>query len=89
MKINVVNNQQTGYVPDITEKNFGRIITVFFAPLKNYETRRFRCVGCGNILFEYESEIGLIVDSSLGPVDSLPLTVKCKVCKLKCRAMVL
>ena len=91
MRVNIINQSGPVYNPDTKEAsvNEGRVITVFLTSWKSGQSRRFRCSGCGNILFEYGSEIGLVIDSSLNPDGSVPITVKCKNCRIKCRILVI
>ena len=60
-----------------------RIITVFLTPYNSGEIRNFRCTNCGNIIFQYESEIGMVADTNVKPDNSNPIINKCKRCKLK------
>ena len=60
-----------------------RIITVFLTSYNSGEKRNFRCTNCGNIIFQYENEIGMVADASIKPNHSNPIIIKCKRCKLK------
>ena len=60
----------------------GRKITVFLTPMPSGGKRNFRCPNCGKIVFQYESDIGLIVDSSEVPNQSAPVDAMCHRCHL-------
>lgn len=66
----------------IRETREGECITVFFTPLKTGEKRNFRCLNCGKLLFQYESEIGLIIDSAEVPENKGPIDSRCPRCHL-------
>ena len=65
----------------------GECVTVFFTPIKTGEIRNFRCFNCGRLLFQYESEIGLVVDSADSPKEKGPIHYQCPRCKLMIRAL--
>ena len=81
--MNITQVTETAFIPD----GSGRIITVFLTPLKLHEKRNFRCTNCGNIIFQYQSEVGILIDSSTAPQDSNPILIKCRRCKLMYRVI--
>lgn len=65
----------------------GRYITVFILPFKSEELRSFRCINCSRIVFKYESDIALIVDSPEAPEEKAPIEALCKYCKIVYRVV--
>ena len=66
----------------LIQSGVDRYITVFLIPYKTGDKRNFRCVNCGKIVFQYESEVGLIIDSSETPRGKAPIDAMCHRCKL-------
>ena len=81
MKIHKNTNSEAPLIP-IKRDESGRQITVFLTPYKSGERRNFRCVNCSRIQFQYESEVGMIIDSEQVPEDRAPIEVLCSQCKI-------
>jgi len=75
---------ETGEAPCYAEPNSGkgRYITVFILPYRSNELRTFRCINCSRIVFKYESDIAMIVDSPEAPLSEAPIETMCKYCKI-------
>lgn len=71
----------------IRESRKGECITVFFTPLKSGDVRNFRCLNCSKLLFQYESDISLIVDSADSPKEKGTIDYQCSRCKLMYRLL--
>ena len=80
------DNESQPLEPLITSGE-GRRITVFLTSMPSGGKRNFRCPNCGKIVFQYESEIGLIIDESEVPPMSAPVDAMCHRCKLMIRIL--
>jgi phage FluMu protein Com len=76
------DNTEENPVPATLRSGAGSYVTVFLTPFKTGVMKNFRCVNCGKLLFEYESTVGLIVDSGDSPKDKAPINRRCNRCKL-------
>ena len=81
MKMHLNNNSDAPLIP-IRRDESGRQITVFLTPYKAGERRNFRCVNCSRIQFQYESEVGMIIDGKQTPEGRAPIEVLCGQCKI-------
>ena len=75
----------------VTEPSFlsgeGREITIFLMPFRVGEVRNWRCVNCGKLNFQYQSDIGLVVDAPVSPLETGPTYHKCARCGLMHRVL--
>lgn len=71
----------------IRKSREGECITIFFTPFKTGEVRNFRCLNCGKLMFQYESDVALIVDSADSPKEKGPIDYQCSRCKLMYRLL--
>jgi len=60
----------------------GEFITIFLTPFKTGLKRNFRCLNCGKLLFQYESDVALVVDSGEHPEGRGPINYQCSRCRL-------
>lgn len=84
MKIHL--NENDNLLPVLKNRE-GECVTVFFTPFKIGEVRNFRCISCGKLLFQYECEISLIIDSSDSPKEKGTINHLCQRCKLMFRCL--
>jgi len=61
----------------------GSKITVFLTSKKS-TTKNFRCVNCGNLLFQYAADVPLMTETD-SPDDQTNLEIVCERCKTKYR----
>ena len=68
----------------IPEENIemGRIVTIFLTTYKSGTKRNFRCISCGKLLFQYESENPLVIDRETSPEDTPSNEHLCHRCKV-------
>ena len=59
-----------------------RYVTFFLTPFPTGEKRNFRCVSCGKLLCQYESEILAGVDGGDKPTNKASLEVLCQRCRV-------
>ena len=64
-----------------------RYITVFMTPFPVGEIRNFRCINCGKLLFQYESEVAAIIDNSDKPYAKPSFEVMCHRCHVVFRVI--
>lgn len=76
---------QPGTVPliPVRRDEAHRRITIFLTQFPTGEKRNFRCVNCSRIIFQYESEVGLIMDSGDSPKEKAPIELLCHQCKIR------
>lgn len=68
-----------------TDIAFERVVTVFLTPFPVGDIRPFRCINCGKILMEYESEVGAIVDGGDKPSSQASHNILCHRCRVMFR----
>lgn len=61
------------------------LITIFLTSKKT-TTKNFRCINCGNLLFQYAADVPLITESE-SPDDQCNLEIICERCKTKYRVL--
>ena len=81
MKIHQNTNLKAPLIP-VRRDEEGRQVTVFLTPYKSGEKRNFRCVNCSRIQFQYECEVGMIIDGRQVPEGKAPIEVLCGQCKI-------
>lgn len=64
----------------INNDGTGSYITIFLTSQKTSFKKNFRCVNCGKLIFQYDSEIGLIVDSGEHPLSKALFETICHRC---------
>jgi len=77
--------QEVDLIPVRTSEEFtgvDRFVTFFLTSFPENQTRNFRCVNCGKLLFQYESEIVVGVDGPDKPLSKASFEVMCHRCRV-------
>ena len=77
-------DQEEQLVPVISGE---RYLSVFLTPFPVGEIRNFRCVNCGKLLFQYESEVAAVMDSPDKPKSKPSFEVMCHRCRVVYRVI--
>ena len=84
--------QETELVPVRTSEEFtgqDRFVAVFLTSYPTDQTRNFRCLNCGKLLFQYEAEVVMIIDGPDKPRDRASFEVLCNRCRVIYRLIVI
>ena len=75
--------------PFIPVKNdgTGESVVVFLSHMKREGKRNFRCMNCGRIIFQYNSQVNAIVDGGDAPYKSAPVDIQCHRCRILFRVV--
>ena len=85
MKIKI--NTPTEPLTPVVKNMVNQTVTIFLTPYPTGETNNYRCSNCGKIVFQYNSEVSLVVASSETPKDSAPIDIMCRRCHLMHRVL--
>ena len=76
-------NQDENLIP--VHSTGERFITFFLSPFPTGEKRNFRCISCGKLLCQYESEVLAGVDGGDKPKSKASFEVLCTRCRVTYR----
>lgn len=83
LKINDGLSENVPFVPVRPDNRRGQFIAVFLSHNDvTGEIDTFRCIKCGNVVFQYGSNVNAIVDGSSIPEKSVPIDIMCNRCKI-------
>ena len=74
-------DQAENLVPVVSEGG-ERNIVIFLTGFPSGEIRNWRCNNCGKLLFQYESEVGAVMDGGDKPTMKPSLRVMCHRCRI-------
>jgi len=85
MKIQI--DTPTEPLTPVVKNMVNKTITIFLTPFPTKGKMNWRCPNCGKIVFQYNSEVSLVVASSEMPKNSTPIDIMCRRCHLMHRVL--
>ena len=52
-------------------------VSVWLSQEKNNELKRFHCLNCGKVIFEYYNDVKVIMQGEMGEVKESPIVIQC------------